>query len=163
MINVDLTFSESLSGFYKEIPHLDGHLIKLSISEPCRHGDTYAIMGEGMPKFEKPNQFGDLIVQFNVEHPKIALVDENLKSKILESLDTKQLKLSKKNVPHKMMTIEQYKKDAKIKTKSEQMRNQFKKNNGHDHDHDEDFCDEDTDSSDDQGGQQGGPPQCQQS
>lgn len=168
MINVDLSFAESVSGFYKEIPHLDNHMIKLSMTDPCRHGDTYVIRGEGMPKFNKLNQFGDLIIQFNVEHPKHALSDEKLRSKLVDSLGGKHSKLPKKVVPHEMITIEQYQNDIKIKARSEQMRNQFKK--GHQQQCDNcdddncDNCDDDSDSDDSRGGQggHGGPPQCQQ-
>lgn len=159
MIDIDVSFAESLSGFYKEIPHLDGHNIKILMSEPCRHGDTYVVRGEGMPRHNKTGHFGDLVVQFNVEHPKTALVDEKLKSKVVDSLGGKHFKVPKKTTPHEMITIEQYRKDAKIKSTSEKMRQQFKKGHGR-HKCDDEDCDEDSDSSGENERQGGGPPQC---
>ncbi len=160
MLEVNLSFVESLSGFYKEIPHLDGHNIKIGMTEPCRHGDTFVIKGEGMPRYEKPGQFGDLVIQFNVEHPKDAINDEKLKGKLIESLGGKHFKLSKKMTPQEMMTIEQYRKNAKIKAGSERMRQQFKSKHRH-HDCDNDDCDDDSDSSDNENsGMNGGGQQC---
>lgn len=172
MIEVEVSFVDSLSGFYKEIEHLDGHHIKICLSEPCRHGDTFVIKGEGMPKFnnkynqqnqqnQQTIQYGDLVVQFNVEHPKNLSSNDKTKSKFIELFGGKQFKLPKKVVPHEMITIEQYKNDEKIKTQSEKMRNQFRK--GHHHNHHnhhknehENNSNTDSDSDDDQqnGGQQ---------
>lgn len=165
-LEMDLTFAESLSGFYKEIHHMDGHSIKIAMTEPCRHNDTFVIKGEGMPRFEKPEQFGDLIVQFNVEHPKDAINDNQVKSKLVDTLGGKHFKLTKKMAPHEMITIDKYRKDAKIKSQSEKMRQQFKPKHrgGRRHECDDDNCAEvDTNTSDGDDDQEGGPQQCAQS
>ena len=153
MIELEISFMESLTGFYKEVEHLDGHHVKISINEPCRHGDTYVIKGQGMPKLNKPTQFGDLVVQFNVEHPKKLASDDKLKSKFIELFGGKEFKLPKKKVPHSMISIDQYRNDEKIKARSEKMRNQFRNKN-------DDDSEQSDDSVESNGGDNGGQPQC---
>mmetsp|Transcript_17171 Transcript_17171/g.12277 ORF Transcript_17171/g.12277 Transcript_17171/m.12277 type:complete len:210 (+) Transcript_17171:240-869(+) len=68
--NVKITLKQALLGFSKEIKHLDGHLIRLKRDKITRPGEVEKILGEGMPIYEYPSDYGDLFVTFVVEFPK---------------------------------------------------------------------------------------------
>lgn len=153
-LNLEVTFEESISGFYKEITHMDGHKVKMFVEEPCRHGDGFVFRGEGMPKLnsKSKNTYGDLIVQLNVQHPKDAGLSKDVKSKIIKLLNNKQSKLPTNLQPTEMLTLEQYKKDALIKLQSEKMRQQYGKKSKNN-------CDDEDCNSDD-GNFRGNQQQC---
>lgn len=69
-----ITLSESLLGFQRVLfYHLDGRGIKVDCptgERIIKHGDTFFIKGEGMPKNASTrNRAGDLYVRFEVEMP----------------------------------------------------------------------------------------------
>jgi DnaJ-class molecular chaperone len=145
--DIKVSFSESISGFYKEIKHLDGHKVKFSVSEPCRHGDVFIVKNEGMPRVTKtlfitengkkaesidnPNQkFGDLVVCVEVEHPKSLEIDSEVKNKLVKLLDGKPLKVPAKTTLAQVFTLEQFKKDEQIQIQTEQMKKKYDKKNG---------------------------------
>ncbi|KAJ9105459.1 hypothetical protein QFC21_001830 [Naganishia friedmannii] len=75
----NITLSESLLGFQRILfYHLDGRGIKVDCpagERIIKHGDTFFIKGEGMPKNASTrNRAGDLYVKFNVEMPDLEWV-----------------------------------------------------------------------------------------
>lgn len=69
-----ITLSESLLGFQRVLLyHLDGRGIKVDCptgERIIKHGDTFFIKGEGMPKNASTrNRAGDLYIKFDVEMP----------------------------------------------------------------------------------------------
>lgn len=173
--DIKVSFAESISGFYKEIKHLDGHKVKFSVSEPCRHGDVFIVKNEGMPRVTKtvfitengkkadsndnPNQkFGDLVVCIEVEHPKSLEIDSEVKGKLVKLLDGKPLKVPAKTTLAQVFTLEQFKKDEQIQIQTEQMKKKYDKKHGKkQHKCEDEDCEEDHEensedgSSDDEG------------
>ncbi len=81
-MNVKISLKQALLGFKKEITHLDGHKVLIEKKKITRPGEVEKIKGEGMPVYEYPSDYGDLIVTYEVEFPKV--------------LDTEQKELFKK-------------------------------------------------------------------
>lgn len=68
---VQITLKEALLGFEKSITHLDGHKVWIKRkNQMTRPGLIDKIKGEGMPIFEYPSDYGDLVVTFKVEMPR---------------------------------------------------------------------------------------------
>lgn len=65
-----ITLLESLVGFTRSLPHLDGHLVSLSSRGVTQHGDVQRIVREGMPLHNASSQKGDLFIKYEVEFPK---------------------------------------------------------------------------------------------
>ena len=57
-------------GFTKEISHLDGHKVSLKKTKITKPGEVEKIKGEGMPIYEFPSEYGELIITYVVEFPK---------------------------------------------------------------------------------------------
>jgi len=81
-----ISLAEALCGFQFTITHMDGRqlLIENQPGEQIKPGDKKAIIGEGMPKHKKPTQFGDLIIEFEVEFP--STLDEDSVEKLRKVL-----------------------------------------------------------------------------
>lgn len=69
LLNVTIPLVDALTGFEREVPHLDGHAVKLASSGVVRPGDMHTIKGEGMPVFGRDGRFGDLYVTYTVDFP----------------------------------------------------------------------------------------------
>lgn len=69
MVELNITFEESLIGFTKNIPHPSGTPIKFSTVDSCLHCDILVIEGRGMPKDHNPKCWGDLFVKILVDRP----------------------------------------------------------------------------------------------
>ncbi|KAL1917261.1 uncharacterized protein VTP21DRAFT_4917 [Calcarisporiella thermophila] len=66
---LDITLTESLGGFEKEISHLDGHKIVLKRDQITPHGFVQEIAGEGMPHHNFPSFKGKLFIEYSVIFP----------------------------------------------------------------------------------------------
>jgi len=71
-VTLKVTLKEALTGFTKEIPHLDGHVVPIRVAPGhiVYPFQTMVLNGEGMPLHEVPSQFGDMHVTFEVVFPK---------------------------------------------------------------------------------------------
>lgn len=136
-VELDISFAESLYGFSKTVTHLDGDIFIIENNDMCRHGDTFVIIGKGMPRLNDTDKFGDLIVRLNVRHPKEDnMSDETIKQikKSLEPLikpikkefDTfvKNKKVNKENVSE-LIPFDKYRKSAKIKSDTDDMDREY--------------------------------------
>jgi DnaJ-class molecular chaperone len=129
MCDLEITFAESICGFFKEIEHLDNHKIPILSKEPIRHGDTFAIVGEGMPKINSDDdimEFGDLFIKIIVQHPNTCNLDLNNKIKIGKILKLPVTELPKDIISSKLIPIDIYKLDAKIQNNKLNIKNKYK-------------------------------------
>ncbi|KZV72642.1 DnaJ-domain-containing protein [Peniophora sp. CONT] len=60
---------EALLGFERNLTHLDGHVVPLKRTGVTQPGFVQTIKGQGMPVFERHNEFGDLFIEYNVVMP----------------------------------------------------------------------------------------------
>ncbi len=65
-----ISLLEALTGFKKEISHLDGHIVPLTSDKVTPHGQVLKISKEGMPHHGAASTKGDLYVKYVVEFPK---------------------------------------------------------------------------------------------
>jgi len=81
-----LSLAEALCGFQFTITHMDGRqlVVNNQPGQMIKPGEKMAIVGEGMPKYKTPTQFGDLILEFEVEFPTNLYEDQV--SKLREAL-----------------------------------------------------------------------------
>ena len=66
-----LSLAEAICGFQFNIKQLDGRTLVVR-SEPgtmLQPGDKKCIRGEGMPVWQAPNKFGDLVIEFEITFP----------------------------------------------------------------------------------------------
>jgi len=64
-----LSLEEALLGFSIEVPHLDGHSVKLEHDKVTQPGFVLLVPNEGMPKHNYPSETGNLFVEFSVVFP----------------------------------------------------------------------------------------------
>jgi DnaJ-related protein SCJ1 len=115
LMDIDITFVESIVGFIKQFNHLDGKKIIIQNLEPSRHGDIFVAKGKGMPKENNKSVFGDLFVRLNVEHPASLKLGINKRNKLYNVITTKNLKdkdfeLSTNAI--NLITLDKYKSDS---------------------------------------------------
>lgn len=75
--NMTLSLVDALTGFSKEMVHMDGHKFTVSRKTPTAHGFVQKIDNEGMPVYELSNRFGNLYITYNVEFPTEALSSDD--------------------------------------------------------------------------------------
>lgn len=114
MVELNISFEESIIGFTKNVTHPSGNPFKFSMSEPCRHGDTIVIEGNGMPKENNPTSYGDLFVKIQVDRPIVTADTKKNLSKVLGYTHTP----SKTNTKH--MLLDEYSKKQQLKKTSEE-------------------------------------------
>ena len=67
----EISLKEALLGFEFKIKHLDGHevIIKKKEGQTTQPNEVMKFIGEGMPKYGSPSEFGDLLIEFTVKLP----------------------------------------------------------------------------------------------
>jgi DnaJ-class molecular chaperone len=116
MIQLNITFAESITGFYKEMKFIDNSDIIININEPIRHNDIFVIKNKGMPVFEDEGKFGDLFIQVNVQHPKDLNLKFSNKQKIWQILTNTSLKSYTTRLNcEKIITFDEYKLELNLK------------------------------------------------
>lgn len=134
MIELQISFGESINGFKKNIKHLDGKIITIEHDEPSRYGDILVIIEKGMPILNSKNKYGDLFVKLNVEHPKDLKLSKELKENIYKKI-IKEQKISKLRQqenyenPIQWISFDEYKLNADINSKSNHMKEEYMKRN----------------------------------
>ena len=97
----DLTLLESITGFKRIIPSINGmERIEISSAEPIQQGEVKVILGKGLPFYNKNYSSGNLFVNFNVVFPtKLDELKLELVEKLLpERLNSKPNQDKKENV-----------------------------------------------------------------
>ena len=70
LANVVLTLKEALLGFERSLTHLDGRSVELVRKDIVTPPETkQKLSGEGLPIHNSPDEYGDLIVTYQVEFP----------------------------------------------------------------------------------------------
>jgi molecular chaperone DnaJ len=67
-VDMPLSFSDAALGCYKEIPTLNGKVVKLTIPQGTQSGKTFRVRGEGFPNVHGHGK-GDILVRVHVETP----------------------------------------------------------------------------------------------
>ena len=73
---VRVSLKEALTGFSRKIPHLDGHVVDLSMNPYERSRDivypqrVVTLKDEGMPVHETPSMFGKMKIELAVDMPR---------------------------------------------------------------------------------------------
>lgn len=68
LTNVTITLLEALTGFERELEHLDGHKVQIGSSAITRPGQVRWFKGEGMPIHDAVDR-GDLWITYQVVFP----------------------------------------------------------------------------------------------
>jgi DnaJ-class molecular chaperone len=130
-VEFDLTLSESFIGFNKQILFLDGENLEININEPVREGDIFVLKEKGMPKYKKDDEFGDLFIIINVEHPKekFGKFTREQKAKIMDVFG--EVKVPSKKTNPSFIPLEKYKEEVKAKITAEDYKKHYdRRNNG---------------------------------
>lgn len=110
-LSIELEFSESLYGFKKIIPYLDGTELIISYPNSVRHNDILIFKGKGMP-LKDDESFSDLFIKINVKRfdSKINEIEKNSLCNLL--------KIESVVCEKTLMTYEEYIKKLKKKYKN---------------------------------------------
>lgn len=65
-----ISFKESLLGFKKSVPQLDGEILEFERKKVTPPGFVMVIKEHGFPRFEFPSDCGDLFIEFSIAYPK---------------------------------------------------------------------------------------------
>jgi len=136
LIEIEISFVESIVGFYREITHLDGHKITIRHEDPLRHGDYFVIIGQGMPKLDNHDKYGDLFVTILTIHPKEFNFTSTMRKQVAKILTGKEhlvkLPTDLEN-PVELTSFDKYVTDAKIQSDSDAMKQAYqqRKNKHH--------------------------------
>lgn len=128
MVELEISFVESIVGFHRELTHLDGHKFSVRMEDPCRHGDYFVVLGKGMPKLNKPDNFGDLFISVSVTHPRDFNFTSTMRKQVAKALTGKEKPVKMPNDlvnPVELSSFEKYVADEKIKSESEAMKKQY--------------------------------------
>jgi len=68
--DMEISLLEALTGFSKDITHLDGHTVTIKRDQVTKPHFLLKVKEEGMPHHDFPSQSGDLFVKFTVIFPK---------------------------------------------------------------------------------------------
>ncbi|GAX75517.1 hypothetical protein CEUSTIGMA_g2960.t1 [Chlamydomonas eustigma] len=71
LINETVSLVDSLTGFSRDIEHLDGHKVTIGVQQGVTKVGVYQyIANEGMPIYNTAGKFGNLFVNYFSEFPK---------------------------------------------------------------------------------------------
>ena len=83
LYKMTITLAESLCGFAKRITHVSGADTRIRHSKCTRNGDIIVVPKQGMPRYNKEDELGDLYVLIDVEKGELSA---DIKSKIWQML-----------------------------------------------------------------------------
>lgn len=107
LLEQDISFVDSICGVNMSFKHLDNHNVNININYPIRHNDIYVLKNEGMPKYNKQKEFGDLIIKFIVQHPNELNLQNNIIQNIHQLL-TNNVLVQSNNPITKLIPIDDY-------------------------------------------------------
>jgi DnaJ homolog subfamily A member 2 len=128
MMEIHLTFSESLCGFTKCIKHLDDRQLYFSVHHPVRHNDILVVKNEGMPYINNKNKKGDLFIVMSVEHPNTLSLSYKTKNILQNILNYKKNEMNMTSFNKvNTITFDEYLDDTKMRTELEKLKKQYTK------------------------------------
>eukprot|EP00808_Paulinella_micropora_P021578 g19904.t1 len=68
-MTMHISLLEALTGFEKQVSHLDGHIVTIKSDPITKPGFVRTLAKEGMPKHNYPSEKGSLHVTFVVDFP----------------------------------------------------------------------------------------------
>ncbi len=69
LLTIDLDFYLAILGGELMIDTFDGKKVKLKINAETQNGSKVKLKGKGFPVYKRENEFGDLLVTFNIKIP----------------------------------------------------------------------------------------------
>jgi DnaJ-class molecular chaperone len=124
--DMELTLQESLCGFQKNILHLDGKNVKVTMSDMVKNSDILVIKDEGMYE-QGSNKRGDMLIRIRVETKKLNKVD---KQTIWATLTDEPYLHHQKNSPN-IVLYDEYKKNVVEENEKEELKEQYKSRKSH--------------------------------
>lgn len=76
LLNLDITLCESLTGVDKTVQYLNNKELTIQTNEIIKQGGIQIVRDKGMPKYDNPDLYGDLFVQYNIIYPN-SISEEN--------------------------------------------------------------------------------------
>ena len=73
LIEIPITFEESICGFKKNIELINNNFIGIEFNNIILNGDIYVIKNCGFPIIEKKDEFGDLFICFSIIKPNLTI------------------------------------------------------------------------------------------
>jgi len=64
-----IPLKDALTGFKTTIKHLDGRDVEVEVNQVVKPGMEKKLRAKGMPIRNRPREFGDLYIEFDVEFP----------------------------------------------------------------------------------------------
>lgn len=123
LVELNISFEESLIGFTKYVEHPSKVPIKICVSEYCRHGDTIVVKNQGMPDYDNCGRYGDLFVKIQVEKPTLT---PEVKEKLSQALGYTHTKIK---TGFKYMPLDEYiikcEEDRKALLEKQKMNSKF--------------------------------------
>lgn len=71
IINETISLVDALTGFSREIEHLDGHKVRIGWEKVTKPGDYQYIANEGMPVYNTADRYGNLFVYYFIDFPDV--------------------------------------------------------------------------------------------
>lgn len=125
LMELNIKFFESMVGFERKIKKLNGEKLFIKYTEPTRHDDVLVFIGQGMPKIDLENEYGDLFIKIIVEHPANLEFDKNMKQNICKLFDEESVKNTKKSNIINLMMYEKHIKKLVDKHKKNTSQNKY--------------------------------------
>jgi len=69
--NITISLLEALTGFSREVSHIDGRKVKLERSDVTQPGQTLSLPGQGLPYVDAPASRGTWYITVEVEFPDV--------------------------------------------------------------------------------------------
>ncbi|KAF2033282.1 HSP40/DnaJ peptide-binding protein, partial [Setomelanomma holmii] len=80
---VEISLMESLIGWERSVPLIDGKRYQMSINGPTGPTWTHQYPGEGMPLSKKPTERGNMVVEISIKYPPSLTTDQKKVLKIV--------------------------------------------------------------------------------
>lgn len=110
---IDINFADALTGTCLNILHVSGDILEVKIDDVIINNESYVIPGKGLPIIEsdmnkniKDEEYGDLVLRFNVEKPELNSKQKNRLWQILTATPYK--KRSRMSNPIECLCIQDY-------------------------------------------------------
>ena len=101
-----ISFLESLTYQNFKLKHINGEDIEISDDKIIKHDSYHLFDGLGMPIVERENEYGNLIIRYEIEYPD--KLTDNQKKVLLKLFNDNSIKQSKKKIKRNYILMEDY-------------------------------------------------------